>query len=196
MNTLNYSFRYLSNRRGNTLARFVSLSLGLFVAIIIFARVGYSLSYDRWIPDYKRIYTLGYSSNDEPRIDYRVRYPIYEKIVSENPLFEAATVTQYYNRKMSYENREAVEMRLGEVSNTFFDVFDLKIISGDPHKILSTPDAAMISDSGAKRLFGDEDPLGKTVQVYNDVGDKVAKEVTIQGVYSNWDSKPTHIYIY
>ena len=195
MNTLNYSFRYLSNRRGNTLARFVSLSLGLFVALLIFAKVGYHLSYDRWIPDYKRIYTLGYSSNDEPRIDYRVRYPIYEKIVSENPLFEAATVTQYYNCKMSYENREAVEMGLGEVSNTFFDVFDLKIISGDPHKILSTPDAAMISDSGAKRLFGDEDPLGKTIQIYNDLGDKVAKEVTIQGVYSNWDSRPTHTYV-
>ena len=182
MNTLNYSFRYLSNRRGNTLARFVSLSLGLFVAIIIFARVGYSLSFDRWIPDYKRIYTLGYSSNDEPRIENMVRYPIYEKIVSENPLFEAATVTQCYNRTMSYGNREAVDMGLGEVSNTFFDVFDLKIISGDPHKILSTPDVAMISDSGAKRLFGDEDPLGKTIQIYNDVGDKVAKEVTIQGV--------------
>ncbi|MBO5860729.1 MAG: ABC transporter permease, partial [Alistipes sp.] len=193
MNTLNYSFRYLSNRRGNTLARFVSLSLGLFVALLIFAKVGYHLSYDRWIPDYKRIYTLGESHNNEPRIDYRVRYPIYEKIVSENPLFEAATVTEYYNSKMSYENREAVEMHLGEVSNTFFDVFDLKIISGDPHKILSTPDAAMISDSGAKKLFGDEDPLGKTVQIYNIDGDKVAKEVTIQGVYSNWDSKPTHI---
>ncbi len=193
MNTLNYSFRYLANRRGNTLARFVSLSLGLFVALLIFAKVGYHLSYDCWIPDYKRIYTLGESSNDEPRINYMVRYPIYEKIVSENPLFEAATVTQYYNRKMSYGNREAVDMGLGEVSNTFFDVFDLKIISGDPHKILSTPDAAMISDSGAKRLFGDENPLGKTVQVYNDVGDKVAKEVTIQGVYSNWDSRPTHI---
>ncbi len=193
MNTLNYSFRYLANRRGNTLARFVSLSLGLFVALLIFAKVGYYLSYDCWIPDYKRIYTLGESHNDEPRIDYRVRYPIYEKIVSENPLFEAATVTQYYNRTMSYGNREAVDMGLGEVSNTFFDVFDLKIISGDPHKILSTPDAAMISDSGAKRLFGDENPLGKTVQVYNDVGDKVAKEVTIQGVYSNWDSRPTHI---
>ena len=195
MNTLNYSFRYLSNRRGNTLARFVSLSLGLFVALLIFAKVGYYLSYDRWIPDYKRIYTLGESHNNEPRIDYRVRYPIYEKIVSENPLFEAATVTECYNRKMSYGNREAVDMGLGEVSNTFFDVFDLKIISGDPHKILSTPDAAMISDSGAKKLFGDENPLGKTVQVYNDVGDKVAKEVTIQGVYSNWDSKPTHTYV-
>ena len=195
MNTLNYSFRYLSNRRGNTLARFVSLSLGLFVALLIFAKVGHHLSYDRWIPDYKRIYTLGESHNDEPRIDYRVRYPIYEKIVSENPLFEAATVTECYNRKMSYGNREAVDMGLGEVSNTFFDVFDLKIISGDPHKILSTPDAAMISDSGAKKLFGDENPLGKTIQVYNDVGDKVAKEVTIQGVYSNWDSRPTNIYI-
>lgn len=39
MNTLNYSFRYLSNRRGNTLARFVSLSLGLFVALLIFAEL-------------------------------------------------------------------------------------------------------------------------------------------------------------
>ena len=195
MNSLNYSFRYLSNRRGNTLARFVSLSLGLFVALLIFAKVGHHLSYNRWIPDYKRIYTLGEGYNDEPRIEYMVSYPIYEKIVSENPMFEAATVTVVRHRKMSYENREPIEMKLGDVSNTFFDVFDLKIISGDPHKILSTPNAAMISDSGARKLFGDENPLGKTIQVYNDVGDEVAHELTIHGVYSNWDNKPTHLYI-
>ena len=195
MNTLNYSFRYLANRRGNTLARFVSLTLGLFVAIIIFVHIGYYQSYDRWIPDNKRIYTLGTSSNDEPNIDCRVRYPMYEQIVSENPLFEAATVTEWYHRNIQYENREPIKMQLGEVSDTFFDVFDLKIISGDPHKILSTPNMAMISDSAAEILFGDEDPLGKTIKMRTVDDDEVAKEYTIQGVYSSWDSKPTHISI-
>ena len=42
MNTLNYSFRYLANRRGNTLARFVSISLGLLVALLIFSYVGFN----------------------------------------------------------------------------------------------------------------------------------------------------------
>ena len=183
MNTLNYSFRYLANRRGNTLARFVSLTLGLFVAIIIFVHIGCYQSYDRWIPDNKRIYTLGTSSNDEPNIDYRVRYPMYEQIVNENPLFEAAAVTEWYHRNIQYENREPIKMQLGEVSDTFFDVFDLKIISGDPHKILSTPNMAMISDSAAEILFGDEDPLGKTIKMRTVDDDEVAKEYTIQGAY-------------
>ena len=66
MKTLNYSFRYLANRRGNTLARFVSLSLGLFVALIIFAKVGYNYSMNRWIPNHKQVYCVGqYSGVDQ-----------------------------------------------------------------------------------------------------------------------------------
>ena len=58
MNTLNYSFRYLANRRGNTLARFVSISLGLLVALLIFSYVGFNLSYDLCFPDRDRIYKV------------------------------------------------------------------------------------------------------------------------------------------
>ena len=58
MNTLNYSFRYLANRRGNTLSRFVSLTLGLLVALLIFSYVGFNLSFDRCFSDRDRIYAV------------------------------------------------------------------------------------------------------------------------------------------
>ena len=194
MNTLNYSFRYLANRRGNTLARFVSLSLGLFVAIIIFAQVGFEYSYERWIPDNKRIYTLGTSSYGSPRIVHRLFYPIYERILNETPQIEAGTIVGRDVRDISYDDKDAVSTTIGYVSETFFDVFDIKVLSGDPKTVLSSPYTAMISEKCAKKLFGEENPLGKSVKVYSDDNTEVSFELTVQGVYRGWEGKPTRLY--
>ena len=194
MKTLNYSSRYLANRRGNTLARFVSLSLGLFVAIIIFAQVGFEYSYERWIPDNKRIYTLGTSSYGSPRIVHRLFYPIYERILNETPQIEAGTIVGRDVRDISYDDKDAVSTTIGYVSETFFDVFDIKVLSGDPKTVLSSPYTAMISEKCAKKLFGEENPLGKSVKVYSDDNTEVSFELTVQGVYRGWEGKPTRLY--
>ena len=194
MNTLNYSFRYLANRRGNTLARFVSLSLGLFVAIIIFAQVGFEYSYERWIPDNKRIYTLGTSSYGSPRIVHGLFYPIYERILNETPQIEAGTIVGRDVRDISYDDKDAVSTTIGYVSETFFDVFDIKVLSGDPKTVLSSPYTAMISEKCAKKLFGEENPLGKSVKVYSADNTEVSFELTVQGVYRGWEGKPTRLY--
>lgn len=50
-------------------------------------------------------------------------------------------------------------------SNTFFDVFDFKLIKGNPKTALSEPNGIVLTESTAKKLFGDMDPIGKTVTV-------------------------------
>ncbi|MBR6560357.1 MAG: hypothetical protein IKT75_04300, partial [Alistipes sp.] len=93
MNTLNYSFRYLANRRGNTLARFVSISLGLLVALLIFSYVGFNLSYDRCFPDRDRIYSVWQYS---PKLGYKneISISLAEAMAAEIPQIEALSVLE------------------------------------------------------------------------------------------------------
>ncbi|HMG68812.1 MAG TPA: FtsX-like permease family protein, partial [Chitinophagaceae bacterium] len=51
---------------------------------------------------------------------------------------------------------------------TFFDIFSFKILKGDPHSVLAAPYRVVLTESSAKKYFGDEDPIGKTLHVGND----------------------------
>ena len=51
MKQLQYVIRYLLKARGNNLIKIVSLTLGLFVGLILFAQVAFEMSYDYFYPD-------------------------------------------------------------------------------------------------------------------------------------------------
>ena len=188
MKTLNYSFRYLANRRGNTLARFVSLSLGLFVALIIFAKVGYNYSMNRWIPNHKQVYCVGQYSgveqSPEPDVDYRIFSPIYEALKNDNPQIESIVpVYGYFSRKVLYQDKDEIESHILLTTSSFFSTFGVKVISGDPEYALSSPGSVMISEDIAQTIFGDENPLGKSIKIV--YSEKRCDEYTVQGVYEN-----------
>ena len=188
MNTLNYSFRYLANRRGNTLSRFVSLSLGLFVALIIFAKVGYNYSMNGWIPNHKQVYCVGQYSgveqSPEPDVDYRIFSPIYEALKNDNPQIESIVpVYGYFSRKVLYKDKDEIESHILLTTSSFFSTFGVKVISGDPEYALSSPGSVMISENIAQTIFGDENPLGKSIKIV--YSEKNCDEYTVQGVYEN-----------
>ena len=182
MNTLNYSFRYLSNRRGNTLARFVSLSLGLLVALLIFSYVGFNLSYDRCFPDRDRIYKVWQSS---PKIGYesQVPLPLAEEMAAEIPQIEAVfegsiNGSPYFEyNDHTIETKGCLDM---QVESNFFDTFGVEIISGDP-KLLDVWGNIMISERMARQIFGKSDPVGEELYIDEWGYQKVRKVVC--GVY-------------
>ena len=182
MNTLNYSFRYLANRRGNTLARFVSISLGLLVALLIFSYVGFNLSYDRCFPDRDRIYKVWQSS---PKIGYesQVPLPLAEEMAAEIPQIEAVfegsiNGSPYFEyNDHTIETKGCLDM---QVESNFFDTFGVEIISGDP-KLLYVWGNIMISERMARQIFGKSDPVGKELYIDEWGYQKVRKVVC--GVY-------------
>ncbi len=52
--------------------------------------------------------------------------------------------------------------------STFFDVFDFKLVVGDPKDALRRPFSAVLCESSAKKIFGDQDPLGQKFMMNND----------------------------
>ncbi len=47
--------------------------------------------------------------------------------------------------------------------STFFDFFGFEVLSGNPSNFLTAPSSIVLSESLAKKLFGEEDPIGQTV---------------------------------
>ena len=58
MKQLFYTIRYLKNAWGNNLIKVFTLTLGLAIGLILFARISFDLSYDKFLPDAENIYQV------------------------------------------------------------------------------------------------------------------------------------------
>lgn len=163
MQAINYSLRYLLKNRGNSVARLFSLSLGMAVALLIFSYVGFNMSFNEFFPDKERVYQVWCKSPQFGMAEKQVK-PLAPNIVADMPQVEAA-VHFVEVEKLFGTTDNIITAKALETNSTLFDVLDFGVISGDPHRILSSEGAAagevMISERLAKKHFGNEDPLGK-----------------------------------
>src|SRR6516165_1770331 len=49
--------------------------------------------------------------------------------------------------------------------DNFFSNFSFGLIKGDPKKVLNDPSHVVVTESTAKKFFGDQDPIGKTIEI-------------------------------
>src|SRR3984957_8840463 len=64
------------------------------------------------------------------------------------------------------------------VDSTFFDIFTYRSVRGDLQTALNSPNTAVVLESLAKELFGNEDPIGKTITLDNTIQDKATYTIT------------------
>ena len=83
---------------------------------------------------------------------------------------------------LSYGNKSFYERDARLVDSAFFDVFSYHFIYGNPETALGRPSSVVLLSSISDKLFGNEDPLGKTIEI-NDAWGK--KEYTVTGVVDN-----------
>jgi len=69
---------------------------------------------------------------------------------------------------MTYKDKKFNERYFLFADSTFFDIFSFKLIKGDPKTVLTEPRSIVFTESAAKKYFGNEDPVGKTLKVEND----------------------------
>lgn len=76
MKQLSYTISYLKNTWSSNLIKVLSLTLGLAIGLILFARIAFDLSYDRFLPgadhiyQVQTIYTTGVGTSEVNSLDY------------------------------------------------------------------------------------------------------------------------------
>ena len=168
-NHLVTSFRYLSKNGIFTLINILGLALGMASFMLIFSYVRYEYSYDQInenIDDIYRVeslfYKAGVKTDHWPTSTNGAGLALQESF----PEVKDMTRINWHNsdRIVRYEESKFRENHVCYVDSNFFTFFDYKVIKGNRITFLQEPNTVIISESAAKKYFGNEDPMGKRMQ--------------------------------
>ena len=166
------------------LIKIVGLSLALSGILLIALYLKNELSYDTFHEKSERIYRFTVSNKVSGQHFARVYRPDF---IPE--LIEKTTGVVNYTRLVPFRggvlryNDNYININQGfHCDSTFFEVFDAELLVGNPETVLDKPGSMVVSESFAKRTFGDLNPIGQTVT--RPKGQFYSKEehFTIQGV--------------
>jgi len=167
------ALRNLWRNRGYASINIFGLALGLATSIFIFLYVINELSYDRFHEKSDRIYKAwvsGMMPTGEMH-DAITAGPMAAALIADYPEVEQVVrIRQYGGYLVGNGDRKFNETRQDFMftDSTFFDVFGFKLLRGDPLTCLKEPRSIVLTEEYAKKYFGDEDPLGKSLKIEQD----------------------------
>ncbi len=162
--------RNLLKYRSYALLNVFGLAVGMAAAIILFLIVRYERSFDTFHSDYERVYRLGEQEvNDGEANSYdQTPVPVVPTLLEEIPEVEAGTRFFAPNTMRLRSQDRNVNPLVHFVDSGFADVFNFEVVAGDLRQTLTTANRMVLTQSVAKKLFGDEDAVGKALEVIND----------------------------
>jgi putative ABC transport system permease protein len=145
----------------------VGLAVALACAILILLFVRYQLSYDASVPDTSNLFRLELTLHmiGHPPLP-RASTPIsvLRDLQSKIPQVKAVTYLAPGKMTVTAGHRQFLET-VTLVDPDFLRVIELPLVSGDPARVLSQPNSAVLSQTMAKKFFGGTDPVGKLMTV-------------------------------
>ena len=69
---------------------------------------------------------------------------------------------------VEYNNQTFTEEHMIEADSSFFNFFSIPVLKGDPANLLNAPQKVVLSESTAKKIFGEENPIDKPIKIGSD----------------------------
>ncbi len=160
--------RNLLKRKGYSLINIVGLAIGMASCLLILMFVSDELSYDAYNENADRIYRVSASFLYGGRnLNIAVAPPpMAQVLIDEFPEVEDAVRFRQRGRYIfRYGDNTFKETRVSYVDPSFFDIFSIPLLKGDPNTALDQPSTLLLSKSTAQKYFRDEDPIGKTLRL-------------------------------
>jgi putative ABC transport system permease protein len=167
-NYLKIALRNILKNKAFSFINITGLAIGMACCVLILLFVQDELTYDSYHEKADRIYRLIAlnKSAGEERYLAPIGAPIAEIFERTLPEVQKAVRINRGNRVLvEYQDNRYFEERLYYGDPTMFDVFDFPIIRGDPRSALSAPFEVVITETIAKKYFGDVDPVGKNITI-------------------------------
>ena len=165
-NYLKIAIRNLLRNKGFSAINIGGLAIGMASALLILLWVHDELGFDRWYPNTARLYKLYNRDNFQGNI---VAWPNTPKPLAPYIGKDFATVenvTRYRNVVFLLTSGETRLNAGGAFADSgFIKMFGLPLLKGDPGHALNTPGGIVLTQKLAKTLFGDSDPMGKTIRM-------------------------------
>ena len=183
--------RFFTSDIRRNITKIVCLTVGLAMGFILIAKVYFEQTYDTFFPDSDRIYriTESFVQNGEYKEYLFTPGAFAPGLKRYAPQVAAATRYTGFlheNDVRTDDGRSFTAEGVELADSCFFDVFQARIIAGDPHEALAVKDVCMIPRSLADKIGGDV--VGQRLCALSFSDDY---KVTIGGVYEDFPVNST-----
>ncbi|MEM1408458.1 MAG: ABC transporter permease, partial [Bacteroidota bacterium] len=170
------ALRNLSKNSAYSTINISGLSIGLICSILIALWVIDENTYDHFIPKRDRLQQVWVSAFYDSKVNSwnSVPLPTYEAMKTANSHIVNSVVTDWGSDHLLTVGEKRIYQRGYYVSEEFLEMFEFPLLHGDASQVLDEPTSIVISESAAKALFGDEDPMNKIIKIDNDDDLKVS----------------------
>ena len=171
---INYTktaYRNIIRNRGYSLINIVGLALGLAIFSMAALLVEFHFSFDKFHKDFERIYCVVQTfAKADKDVDHSARTPapLRQLLTGEFSEIEDATRWIYLDDfSVKYKDKKFYEKggTAMAVDSNFLSFFSFALISGEPETVLSEPNSVVLTESAARKYFGNQSPIGKTLTV-------------------------------
>ena len=169
----------------------LGLSVGVAIFLYLFLYSKEELSFDKYNQHAEDIYRVGLTATFGGESDEWASVPnnIGPDMAAEIPEIKAYARLLYHNFGktgfVSSGQDKFAERKVYWSDPGLFDIFDLPLVYGNPKTALDGPNKIMLSQSTARKYFGDADPIGKLLNVDHDY------DMTVSAVYQDFPQNST-----
>ena len=166
-----FILRRFSRQKLTTFLHITGLTLGITVCLLIGLFIKYELSFDTYESKADRTYRINQVWVDfgKKQFHYSTPFPLADQIRKDVPGVEYVTKVHHPFQSVIEINpvKRFKQDRVMMTDPEFLDVFDVRVVEGNAYEALRKPYQAVLTETTAKKFFGNEDPVGK-IFTYND----------------------------
>ncbi|GAB5519378.1 MAG: ABC transporter permease [Rhodothermales bacterium] len=174
-NYLKTGLRALFRSKTHATINIAGLALGILCALIIFQLARFELTFNQDIAEAEQIHRIYRDVIEFGEQEYGagLPYPIFEAFRTDFPEVDQITIVDdnFGNPVLTVERSNGQQFKFEEtdkggafVDPVFFDIFPRTWLRGNPETAMQQPYSIVLSETLAQKYFGDDDPMGKTIQ--------------------------------
>ena len=164
-NYVKIALRTLQKHKGYAFINVSGLALGITCCLLILLYVQAELSYDRFHEKAPQTYRVLFEPGDAKPSALNMFF-VGPRVVEEYPeIHQATRLFRHWESPLIARGQQGfVEKQFFFADSAFFDVFSFPLRQGDPQTALNAPFSVVLTETAARKYFGDEDPMGKTLR--------------------------------
>lgn len=166
LNNFRLALRHLTRQKLNTFLHIVGLTLGMGVCLLIGLFLRYELSFDTYHKLANHTYRVNsvWIDTGNKSQHYSTPLPLADALRTDITGPEVVVRAHPLNEETVEINSQKIfkQPHMLVVDPSFLDVFTVEVVEGNAREALSKPFQALLTETTAKRFFGNEDPIGKT----------------------------------
>ena len=167
-NALKTAWRHWRKQPGFTLINGFGLAAGLTCFTFIALWLQDELGYDRCFPHYDRLFRVTQSQQTETGLaeSARTGAAVAPALSDHYPQTEKTVRLRKHSEIIVHQNQQTLQPNILLTESSFFDLFGYRLTRGNVATALQAPYSVVLTESTAKKYFGQADPMGQLLTIY------------------------------